>query len=682
MQELLFLLIAYTEALNVMRKKILGFLLLLPTLLLGQVNTDRVQRIALNALYYEDYVLSIQYLNQVVNAKPYLHMPYFYRAIAKLNLEDYIGAEQDCDLVLDRNPFFIGAYQVRGISRINRGNYEGAIEDYQKVLSYDPEDVGALNNLSLSYINQKKYDEAVEILESLNRVSPKYTMAYLMRADVALRQQDTISSLNYIKKAIDIDKYDPNLWGAKGTINLFQNRYQEAESDLTEAIYLSGKDANHFVQRALARFHQNNLRGAMSDYDLALNVEPNNFYGHYNRGLLRARVGEYNKALEDFDFVLDVDPDNMMATFNRGLLRNHTGDFKGAETDFSRIISVYKDFYPAYYYRYDVRKKMGNMVGANQDEITMLKMQMDQSNTQKNNTNREKVEETRKRSDKNMENYRRLVVADNTEITREYNSEYRGKIQNKKVSVKSEPYFTFSYYEKKDDIRQTIHNHRFIDLLNSKKILPSPLLITNRDKALTLDEVNRYFELIDIHTSQIQKDEQNALLWFARALDFLLVQDIENAIKDLTEAIAVDNTFYPAYFLRSIAKLKQIEYIHSEESSSDGKDLAKTKKVAAMEYESVFRDLERVIELAPDFAYAYFNKARLSFELKDYPAALTNYSKAIELDPKFAEAYFNRGLIYIFLGNNNKGVSDLSIAGQMGIVESYNIIKRFSDTGK
>ena len=53
--------------------------------------------IARNALYFEDYVLSIQYFNQVINAKPYLYEPYFFRALAKLNLEDFQGAEADCD---------------------------------------------------------------------------------------------------------------------------------------------------------------------------------------------------------------------------------------------------------------------------------------------------------------------------------------------------------------------------------------------------------------------------------------------------------------------------------------------------------------------------------------------------------------------------------------------------------
>ena len=62
-------------------------ILLLMVLAMGataQINTDRVMMIGRNALYFEDYVLSIQYFNQVIDAKPYLHAPYFFRGLAKL----------------------------------------------------------------------------------------------------------------------------------------------------------------------------------------------------------------------------------------------------------------------------------------------------------------------------------------------------------------------------------------------------------------------------------------------------------------------------------------------------------------------------------------------------------------------------------------------------------------------
>ena len=46
------------------------FLAMFPLFGWGQIDTDRVMTVGRNALYFEDYVLSIQYFNQVINANP------------------------------------------------------------------------------------------------------------------------------------------------------------------------------------------------------------------------------------------------------------------------------------------------------------------------------------------------------------------------------------------------------------------------------------------------------------------------------------------------------------------------------------------------------------------------------------------------------------------------------------
>ena len=97
---------------------------------MGQLNTDRVLAIGRNALYFEDYVLSIQYFNQIIKVKPYLVEPYFYRAIAKIQLEDYAGAEDDCNEVIVRNPFMPQAFYARGFVRMRLGKVEAAKEDF------------------------------------------------------------------------------------------------------------------------------------------------------------------------------------------------------------------------------------------------------------------------------------------------------------------------------------------------------------------------------------------------------------------------------------------------------------------------------------------------------------------------------------------------------------------------
>ena len=43
-----------------------------------------------------------------------------------------------------------------------------------------------------------------------------------------------------------------------------------------------------------------------------------------------------------------------------------------------------------------------------------------------------------------------------------------------------------------------------------------------------------------------------------------------------------------------------------------------------------------------------------------------------------AEAYFNRGLARLSQGDANRGIADLSKAGELGIINAYSIIKRMT----
>ena len=108
----------------------------------------------------------------------------------------------------------------------------------------------------------------------------------------------------------------------------------------------------------------------------------------------------------------------------------------------------------------------------------------------------------------------------------------------------------------------------------------------------------------------------------------------------------------------------------------DKKDNLPTNKKYAYDFELIIRDYDKVLSLNPDFDIAWFNKANILGEQKNFEEAISHYTKAIEINPEFAHAYFNRGLMLFFIGKTNEGLADLSKAGELGIYQSYNIIKR------
>jgi len=652
------------------------FLLLCPFMGWAQINTDRVMAIGRNALYFEDYVLSIQYFNQVINAKPYLSEPYFFRGLAKINLDDFQGAESDCTEAIERNPFVVNVYQVRGLARIQQDKLDGAINDYLTALNLDPENINLWHNLALCRMRQKDYEQAKNDLDQLIAIAPKYTKAYLMRGEVDLKQKDTLMAEQDFSRALEIDRYDPDTWASRAMLYLMKEQYKEAEADLGKAIHLSVRNPGLYINRALSRYHQNNLRGAMADYDLALDMDPNNFIGHYNRGLLRAQVGDDNRAIEDFNFVIEMEPDNMMAIFNRGLLLDQTGDLRGAIKDYTTVLEEYPNFLVGYQFRSNARKKLGDRRGAEADELVILKANLDMQNGVKKQVADNK-EKTRKKSDKNMNNYRKIVVADNDGAEEKYKNDYRGRVQDRNVTISLQPMFVLTYYEKHNDVKRQVHYYKYIDELNSQHIYPGQLLITNDEAALTEEQANKHFASIDEQTGAIVANPEDVHKRFARALDFYLVQDLDNALMDLNEAVKCQPHFFLPYFNRAIVRYKQMEYQRVTQEQNKNEQSKPVLKGA--DHEMVKRDLDKVIELAPDFVFAYYNRGNILAALKDYRAAIVDYDRVLELDPNLAEAYYNRGLMHIYMGNNRQGVEDLSKAGEMGLYSAYNIIKRFTE---
>ena len=123
-----------------------------------------------------------------------------------------------------------------------------------------------------------------------------------------------------------------------------------------------------------------------------------------------------------------------------------------------------------------------------------------------------------------------------------------------------------------------------------------------------------------------------------------------------------------AHFMRANWRYKQVEY---KRAAGEGGTQYE------MDFEIMLRDYDYVIAHMPDFAFAYYNKANILCQQKDYAAAIVHYTKAIDVDADFAEAYYNRGLTYIYTNNIPAGIADLSRAGELGIYKAYNLINRF-----
>lgn len=683
-----------------MKKLIITALIVISSLpASAQVNTDRVMMIGKNALYFEDYVLAIQYFNQVITAKPYLADPYYFRAMAKFMLDDFKGAEEDASDCLVRNPYYTAAYQLRGAARQNQEKYDLAATDYQRSLEYFPEDRITLVNMGIVNIEMKQHEVAEKFFDVLLRRFPDYTPGYLTRAQMYLELNDTTRAMADLNKAIEIDPYTAQSFSARGLLYFQQKEFNKALADLDESIRLDPYFSGNYINRGLVKYNLNDLRGAMADYDRVIEMEENNLIALFNRGLLRAQVADNNRAIRDFDKVIELEPENIIAYLNRAMLQNETGNKAGALNDLNVVLRAHPEYFTGYYMRSQLKRELNDLRGAESDYLLARAEESKARRIATENPEpfkqgeKGELKDTREETDQNIDKFNLLVVADDEQAEKtKYQRQSRGKVQNMNAPIALEPRFVLTYYESEYEVRRPVYFSETMEQADNELGLTWMLKMTTLEAPLNELQIQTHFRSIDNYSRRLEEEPANAALYFGRGIDFMLIQDYENALKDINRVLALKPDMLVAHFARAVVRSKQLEYDRLQDESLmmdrgtaidlpelaniPGKIKLPEISTKSIEYDEILKEYEEIIRLNPEFIYAYYNRAEIFSMEKDYRAAIADYTKAIELEPQFAEAYFNRAISRLSIGETVQGLDDLRKAGELGIVQSYSIIKR------
>lgn len=629
----------------------------------AQLNTDRITAIGRNALYFEDYVLSIQYFNQVIRIKPYLSEPYFYRAIAKIQLEDYQGALRDCNAAIERNPFSPGCYYARGYIYRQLNELGKAEADYTEALRFSPENRTYMLLRADTRAEMKRYDEALDDIEHMLRREPQAASVWSEKGRICILKNDTLSALEAFTRATEYDKTNPAVWSALGVTSLMLNREDDAYVQLTQAINLGSKWAGDYINRGLIHYHRHNYRGALSDYDQAVKLAPKEAESYYNRGVMRQEVGDYNRALADFNKAIDLEPERVEMRYQRGLVLMQLKQWREVEKDMNALIERYPYFLPAYYLAAQAKTQQGNQAAAYRYRQKARDLEEKKETIQAQQAAQPNTDLLMADAQPQKKDYRKEFSANTAQNQQEpveeeqkYDSQTRGSVQKRHQDVINEPNIVLSYYSQDMNLRRTNYYHPLVDKLNKSEALPAALKFTNQELTLTAEMVDFHFSEI-ARLTRLMDERPSAILYFARAMEFAIIKDYASAVDDCTKALPYANIDIEPIIVFCRATWRS--------------------RMAEADNELILMDYDHVLGLQPDFPFALYNKANILCAQREWKDAIRYYTQAIQMDNDFAEAYFNRGLTYVYIGENEKGLADLSKAGELGIYQAYNIMTRF-----
>lgn len=650
---------------------ILGAALLCSTKAHAQYNREYFFWVGRSCMMNNDYQEAIRTLNTLLRFDEDAFEGYFLRGIAKYNLDDLLGAEDDFSTAIRLNPVYTQAYTYRAITRSRLGNYDDALQDFREAIELRPDLPGPYYSRGVTRLLNQQFKEAIDDFDKFIRQENKVADAFICRGLSYLHLKDTTRAYENFNTAIRTNRENPNGYNRRGSLHLQQEQYKEAEADFNKAISCDSTYLLSYFNRALVYNATNRPMQALADFDKVIQLDSANSLTYFNRAMLRTQIGDYNRALEDYDKVALYSPNNVLVYYNRAGVYAQLGEIEQAVADYTSAIKLYPDFANAYIYRGRLREYLNDPQGAKSDRAIA----------------QQKIAEYRSR----LSDSTYSIYADTTQRfdrLLSFDSKFAGGSFDRitghnggREEMRLLPLFKFTlmradslpavkpyHLQRVEDFRKRIDNE-YLTLSCRESNIPA-------DSLVLLDKQ---------YVQELNASNPSWTVLFERGVTQSLIKQYTNSVNTYSSAIELNPSNPFLYLNRSTTRAEMIDFISSIDNSyqritidSDPANRLNNNSKRTYSYDEAVADLNKAVKLFPDFAHAYYNRANLLALSGSLPEAYEDYSKAIELNPAFAEAYYNRGIIQLFMKDTRKGCLDLSKAGELGILEAYEVLKRYA----
>ncbi len=638
----------------------------------AQISYKHFLTIGQSELARENYLGAINNFNTALESNKDGFEAWFLRGIAKYSLGDYEGAVNDFSQTVKLHPLYTRAYLYRGICYDKIGNYLKALNDFDHALKLDPFDVDVYEARGETKINLHRYESAVDDFSAALQIKHNDPLLLLNRGVANHLSKNEKAALSDIDKSILLNGFNPDAYIKRGMIFYELDSLKKSLADFNKAISINDKYPFVYFQRALTYLKMKDTAAVLADYNTVLKLDSLNALTYYNRALIKAAQKQWDKAISDIDKTLSMNPENIYAWFNRGAVHMEMKKYREAEADFTKTVTLFPDFAGGYINRAFAREKLGKQKEAYSDRQRAQNI-INLANKEKND-----IKLLYKRYSDSIY-FSKIIRFTGDFLSGDMK---KGRVQFSRINIVPKPdiyvlLLNDNEYSGAEDKRGYYFDNNIIRF-NADNVLGIKLVFST-----AVDSYRKNFTAAaERKNINIIKSGDTAGYCFIKGIIMTIMQNNTKAIECYDSTLIYNKTFAYALLNRGAALYEQENYEWQDLKYTSTIGINKTgfnaqTKIKPPDYERSLTDYNNLITLYPSLPYVYYNRANLKTGLRKFQRAIDDYSMAIKLNPQFAEAYFNRALVLLYLKENKLACKDLSKAGELGIKEAYNIIKRY-----
>src|SRR5215472_12103914 len=200
------------------------------------------------------------------------------------------------------------AIRLLGMSHYLSGHVAECIPYLEQVNGWDPHDVEIQYTLGNSYIQAHKLDRARDVFASMFSVAPKSAAAYLINAQMMIRQQFEELAERELEKALELDPKLPEANFLLGEMAIYHANVdlgigllEKAIAPLQKSIWLNPFFSGPYIVLGKVYLKTGDLANAESMLRHALKMDQNNYSGHYLLAQVLQQAGRSEDAKREFE---------------------------------------------------------------------------------------------------------------------------------------------------------------------------------------------------------------------------------------------------------------------------------------------------------------------------------------------------------------------------------------------
>jgi tetratricopeptide (TPR) repeat protein len=258
----------------------------------------------------------------------------------------------NCILMLVLPVRSVKADYKQAVAYYNQGRYDKAIQELKPDLDKNPDWEPGHRLLGLCYLNLKNNALAVSSLSRAVQLKSQAFSTYLGlgKAYYYMKNYDgCISALNqgepFAAKGTDAER--ATFYKFRGSANFRANKFNEAISDLTNALRLNQSDWGDFFMLGSAYYRVDREDEAIQALEKALSMKPGestitNLLGtaYLKKGTQAISAKQYPAALQALTKAVDYDPKNGYVYYNLGEIYLYEKKFPDAEKTLTHAIDL------------------------------------------------------------------------------------------------------------------------------------------------------------------------------------------------------------------------------------------------------------------------------------------------------------------------------------------------------